>query len=75
MTEPVLIAIIIAAPPTLAVLGTSIFSYLDRRKKAAEATRQTAEIHVLVDGRLSEALDKIGRLEAQLQSLHVRPES
>lgn len=59
MSEPIVISLIAAIAPTLAVIGT----WLVQRKKLGE-------IHVLVNSRLTEALQQIEKLKKEIKGIY-----
>lgn len=57
--------IMLIVTPLLVLAGT-IYSKQDRAKQSKMIVTQTEEIHVLVNSRLTEALDRIDQLEKLL---------
>lgn len=61
-----LIQLLAVILPSLAVVIGHVIAARDRANKAHDNSAQNAEIHVLVNGRLAEALDRIKELEEKL---------
>lgn len=59
------LAVVVVFTP-LIVVGAQILAQRDRHKKAEAISVQTAEIHVLVNSRLTDALERIKALEEAL---------
>ncbi len=70
MTEPVEIALIVAAPTTLASVVGLVFGYYDRHKVKREINARVEEVHGSINSRMDELLRTaraLSRLEGQAE--------
>lgn len=68
----VLIALIAGVAPTLAIIANYVLGTKQRTANDQKADVKLDGIHVLVNGRLSEALERITELE---QALGIKPDA
>lgn len=69
MSDAVVIAAIVAVPPTLAVVATWWAGETKRRAENKETNAKLSVIHKTVNSRLTAALEQITQLQGEIRGL------